>query len=375
VNIKKIISIILIILLVIVGMMACKEENDDASNDYDQSQYDDEDDSDLSGDEGENEGDDEDEDKSSEETKTFSLNDVAITVEFAQRVYTAMEEHSFESYRSIDTEKWKALSGEDKHQMYEAYLGMLEDLGFSVNTKDEQWLEHMDEDVDFYYGYLVWGFAFKNLGLEEYNGVNGDEILVRLYTYISGIEAGKYEPLHPEIFDIADDMTVEHYVSQYLLCVGGMHNVAQLTKAWTKAESWFTQTGTITPISTGDSFKDKKITYSFDGSEGKFTDAILDETDYMDVLIALAAISEDGTMLNDQIQISTKNVFDARKIFFLTQDDSGLISFAILTYDENQVKYVWDGKIINTSERTCFDNDSNFCYIDENGILQKIPMK
>lgn len=297
---------------------------------------------------------------------TLSLDDITITEAFARDVHTAMQTHSFENYNSITSEEWKTMGEEERHQVYEAFFGILTDLGFSVPTEESTWIEGMDEDADFYTDYLIWDLAFQNLGF------TGEDQLYALNSYIQGVDDGKYTSLHPEIFAAADDITVEYYEDQYLLCVGGNHNIAQLTKSWTTEESWFTQSGSVTPISTGDVFEDVSFSYSVGGSDGRFEEATFGEADLLLILKAIGAVAEDGTMQREQLQISAKSSFDAPQLFFLTQSDDGSIIFTVATYSEDDAMYVWDGKLFTTTERCCFDKDGNFCYIDNSGTLQTI---
>lgn len=180
--------------------------------------------------------------------------------------------------------------------------------------------------------------------------------------------------LHPEILAVADDPTVEYYVGSYLLCVGEGHNIVQMTRDWTLEESWFVQSGSLTPISTGDIFEDISVSYSVGGEYGVFTEASFSNSDLLPVLDAIGALDADGSMRTEQIQICAKSSFDAPILFVLTQDYDGLITFAALWYNELDGEYVWDGWLYETTEHCCFDQDGNFCYIDEYGVFQMISL-
>lgn len=303
---------------------------------------------------------------SSEQVNTFSLDDTPITEEFAREVHTVMQAYSFDYYKGITSEQWKVFGCDEKNQMYEAFFGMLTELEFPVNVTKDAWILTMDEDAGFYSDYRIWGFAFENLGLY------GAETLASLRGYIQGIEDGKYSALNSEIFAVADDITVEYYEGKYLLCVGGNHNIAQITKSWTTEDSMFDQSGSVTPVSTGDIFNDIDLSYYIGGSEGVFEYADIGDTDLLAILKTMGAIGDSGTMLCNQIQISAKSCSNAPKIFVLSQNDDGIITVAVLEYSGDIGMYIWDGNLLTTSERCCFDNDGNFCYVGKNGTLQSI---
>lgn len=299
------------------------------------------------------------------EIDTFSLDDMIITEEFAFEVHAVMQAHSFEDYKNIDAIQWGALNEEKKHQAYEVFFGILLDLGLPVNAEEVAWIKAMDEDADFYTDYLMWGFAFQNMGFTE------PEKLNLLDKYIQDIKEQKYAPLHPDIFNMADDITIEYNLGQYLLCTGGDHDMAQMTREWTTEETWFMTTGSITPVANDDIFEEERVEYSISGENGKMTTASIGEVNLLPVFRGMGALGEDGSMAHEQIQMSAKTTFDAPSLYILSEGTLGKINIAILKYSKDDKKYVWDNKVLVTNYRSCFSKDGAFCYIGENGELHE----
>lgn len=298
---------------------------------------------------------------------TTSLDNVEITDEFARVVYAALKKHSFEKYKTVTAVQWLAYTQEEKHQAYEDFSAIHKELGFKVNLEDA-WIRGMDEDAEFYStDYYIFSFAIRQMGFDD------PEVLFSLYNYAQGLDEEKYKSLHPKILSAADDITVEYYVGSYLLCIGGTHNIVQMTQKWTDQESSFIQTGSVTPTSTKDAFKDIDMDYTIGGEDGYFQQADFGAADLLPVFKAIGAIDKNGKMIQGQIQISAKGAFDAPKLFVLTQQSDGIIKFSVVEYDKDSTVYDWNGEVFTTSERCCFDKDGNFLYIDEAGTLQMIP--
>ncbi len=291
--------------------------------------------------------------------ETVSTGEIEKTTEFATMVYSVFSEFSYETYDDMTTEQWLELSAEEKQEAYETFAGIHEGLGLSVSPQEE-WLSAMDEDAEFYSERYVSGYAITNMGFED------PETLLALYRYAKGLSEGNYQPVHPEILAAADSLTVEYYSGSYLLCLGGSHSVAHLTRGWTEQESSFMQSGFVRPV--GDDSRD----YSIGGSEGSFTYADFGEFDLLPVLSGIGAIGESGELLGDQIDICARSMFDAPRLFVLTRQGDGPVTFAIAEYDADTGEYGWDGEVYMASDRCCFDVEGNFLYMDENGSLQTI---
>jgi len=366
---KKIIVVLLVLCLLLPCLAACEDDSysyggggyydDDGGGNG--SGYDDDDD---------NWWDDWD-DGNKNNNGAASLGDGPFTEELIYEIYSIMNSHSFEKYRSVidGEETWNSYSDAEKTALFETFSSMAKELGLSFSNSESQWRENMDEDCGYY---SLWAGAFISLS------INGDvqsrlSNFSSIFNYVRGLEDGKYSPLHPEILAAADSLTVEYYIGSYLLCVGGIHNISQITyKAMTHEEGIYYESGGITAVDGADIFSDDHLSYYISGGNGVIESVSFGETEFVPVLRAVGAIDGDGLMLNDQIQISAISEFNAPVLYVHTQDGNGLITVAAVRYNQNAGAYEWDGEMFNTSERTCFTKDGVFCYIDENGKLQKV---
>ncbi len=287
------------------------------------------------------------------------------TDEFAREVYSAFMDNAIDQYEDIVTEEWLEFSAEEKERVYDSISAMLIQLGFHPVPLNG-WIAEMDSDADFYSDYYIRSFAIENMGYDDADG------LWALFRYAEGMEEGAHGPLHPEILAAADVITIEYYLDSYLLCIGGTHCVTQMTREWMAQEPSFMQGGSVTPIDTGDIFENVSIDYIIYGENESFQRADFGDTDLLPVMRGIGAIADDGAMLGQQLQISARSTFNAPKLFVMTEAEDGLITFAVAVFDEASGIYNWDGEVIRTYERCCFDADGNFLYIDENGSLQTI---
>ena len=217
-------------------------------------------------------------------------------------------------------------------------------------------------------GYYTFDWsAFLSLSLEN-QGPRDLEYYARIYRYVRGVKDGKYPPLHPEILATADDITVEYRTGEYLLCVGSAHSIAEATKAWTTMDSFFYHSGSFHPIADSPD----AMEFSIGGEEGKMQSATFAGTDFMPVFRGIGALAQDGSLQNEMLQICAISVSCAPALYVLTQDASGLITVAVVRYDQSKGSYVWNGEMLTTKERCCFNDEDVFCYINENETLQQM---
>lgn len=297
---------------------------------------------------------------------TFSIDDIPITEAYIGQVYKVMQLHSLDDYKTITTEEWMMFDQNKKHQVYEVFLSILLDLEFPVNTKEETWMEEMDRLADFYQERMIWFYAFESLGL------TGGDKLSALHSYAQGIEDEKYEPLHPEILAVADSVTIEYHRGEYMLCLGGEHEIIHLTKEESTQESCFELDGFIVAIPKEDMFETEHIDYTIAGEDGKMTLAEVGDAELLSVFKAMGAIGEDGSMVHKKIQISANDSFNAPSLYILSETDQKEIKIALMKYSQSSEKYVWNNQLLTTSERTCFSKDGYFCYINKDGELSQI---
>lgn len=359
---KKIIVLLLSLCLLLPFLAACEDDsysngggyfNDDENGNYSNDSIDDND----WNDDGNNNGN--------------SLGKGPFTEESINEIYSIMNSHSFEEYRSIinGEETWNSYDDAAKSALFETFSSMAKELGFSFSNSESEWRDNMDEDCGYY---ALWANAFLSLSLNG-DGQSKVENYASIFNYVKGIENGKYSPLHPEILAAADNLTVEYYIGSYLLCVGGNHNISQITyKAMTDEGGIYYESGGVTAVDGADIFSDDHLSYEISGGNGIIDSVSFGNTEFVPILQAIGAIDGDGLMLNDQIQISAINVFNAPVLYIHTQDENGLITVAVVRYNQNSGAYEWNGEMFNTSERTCFTKDGIFCYIDDNGTLQHI---
>ena len=353
---KKIIALLLCLCLLLPLLASCEDDSYDGGYYYD-------DDEEYSDDD-EEYGDDDDKN---------SLGEDPFTEELVYEIYSIMESYSFEKYKSImDAEEiWNSYSDAEKKEVFEDFSSMAKELGLGFSADESKWRENMPENVDYY---TLWASAFLSLSLNDWDSQGKLETFVGVFNYVKGIEEGKYSPLHPEILGATDSVTVEYYLGSYLLCVGGAHNISQITyKAMTDEGGIYYESGGVTAVEGADIFSDDHLNYSISGGNGIIESVSFGDTEFVPVLQAIGAIDGDGEMLNDQIQISAINVFNAPVLYIHTQDESGLITIAAVRYDQSSGNYNWDGAMFATTERSCFTKDGVFCYIDEDGILQQWP--
>jgi len=356
---KKIITLLLGLCLILPGLASCKEK-DDVSNDTADYEYND----DNYIDENDENYDD------TEENTGFALIDGIMTEELAYEIYTIMDLYSFGEYRYItdSEETWNAYTDDEKTELFENISAMATELGLIYSCSSEsEWLEKMNEDVNYY---SLWASAYMSLSMDT-ESQRKMETCSNVYYYVQGIEDGKYSPLHPEILAKTDSYTVEYYQGDYLLCIGGSHNITQITREFANNDyGIFTQSGSVTSVVKEDIFESEDASYYISGGEGKFENVDFGDADFIPILQSLGAADDDGTLINEQIQISAITLFNAETLYIHTQDGEGLIKFAVVRFNEDTNLYEWDGEIFVTPERTCFGEDKIFRYIDENGTLQ-----
>lgn len=295
----------------------------------------------------------------------------SITEELAYEIYSVMDSHSFEDYinGTYSGDEWNSYSGAVKTELFENVSAMANDLGLGYSTSESKWLDKMSQNVG---SYSFWGSAFISLSL-NYGSQDKLENYVSIFHYVKGIEEGKYSPLHPEILAAADSLTVEYYIGSYLLCIGGSHNISQITyEAMTDESGIYYESGSVTAVDGADIFGDDNHSYTISGGDGAIESASFGDAELAYVFRAIGAVDGNGIMMNDQIQISAISTFNAPVLYIHTQDDSGLITVAPVRYNKSEKVYDWDGEMFTTQYRTCFNKSGVFCYIDENGILQQI---
>lgn len=292
--------------------------------------------------------------------------DEPLTEARANEIYAVFQSRSYETYRAIENsaEAWNACSDAEKTRVFEDFSAMAQGLGFPVGVTESQWSEAMASNVG-YYTY-DWS-AFLSLSL-EIHGPRDLEYYADIYRYVRGVKDGKYPPLHPEILATADDITVEYRTGEYLLCVGAAHSIMEATKAWTTMDSFFYQSGSVTPIADSPD----AMAYSIGGEDGKMQSATFAETDFMPVFRDIGALAQDGSLQNEMLQICAIDASRAPVLYVLTQDASGLITVAVVRYDQSGGGYIWNGEMLTTKERCCFNDEDVFCYIDESETLQQI---
>ena len=162
-------------------------------------------------------------------------------------------------------------------------------------------------------------------------------------------------------------MTIEYYTGSYLLCTGGDHNIQQMTFDWTVEENSFNVSGFITAVETDDIFTDESVSYTISGENGVFNSAEFGSADFLPIFESIGAIDENGAFLTQQINICAVNVFDAGTLFVLSEEDVGIITIAVVEYDESKGQYVWDGQTYTSGSRCCFNKDNEFYYADIEG--------
>ncbi len=301
-----------------------------------------------------------------EDDEKSSFLDKPMTAERAKEIYAAFAEvyASYGDYMDLydeeATAKWKSYDADARTLMYQQFSEIAQKLGLSAKYDEAEWIEDMD--------YYTSGTLFYR-GLLSLDADNDSHFpyLQSVYSYQKGLESGKYEPLDDRILAAADNLTIEQYKGAYLLCTGGDHNIQQMTYDWTMEEDSFNASGSITAVKTDDIFKDISVPYYISGENGVFNNVEFAGTDFLPIFKGIGAIDENGTFLTQQINICAVNVFDAGTLFVLSEEELGIITIAVVEYDEAAGKYVWDGETHTSRSRCCFNKDNEFYYADIEG--------
>lgn len=300
-----------------------------------------------------------------EDDAESSFFDEPMTAERAEEIYTVFVNASYEEYREPSDEEatatWESYDAEARTSMYQQFSEIAEALGLSVNSTEAEWIEHMD----YYSSGSLFSRALISLDMDNdaYLGY-----LRSIYSYQKGLNEGKYGPLDATILAVADNLVIEQYIGSNLLCVGGDHNIEQVTYEWTMQEESFAAGGSVTAVKTDDIFTDEKVSYFINGQKGIFETVEFGSTDLLPVFKGIGAIDTNGAFLTKQVDICAVNLFDAEILYILSQDEAG-ITIAVVVFDESQGKYVWDEQIYTAIERCCFTKDNEFCYLDAEGEL------
>jgi hypothetical protein len=290
-----------------------------------------------------------------------------MTAARVEEIYTILKDAFYEEYNLYTAEEataeWETYDDEMRTLLYEQHCEIARELGIPVNFDEYDWIEYMNSDT-----------RYNNLLVRSLLSLGNNDVqylskMIGVYTYQKGVIEGDYESLHDDILATADDLTVEYYTDTYLLCVGGNHLIEQMVRGWSVEEESFGAGGTITAVKEDDTYDAVKVSYAVNGANGVFNTAEFGGTDILPILRDMGAIDDSNTFLAEQIDICAVNVFDAEQIFVLSQEYSGTITIAVLTYDEIASAYVWDGQILTTDERCCFSKDNRFYYIDYEGYL------
>ncbi len=295
-----------------------------------------------------------------------SLLDEPMTPERAEAIFTAFAVNSYEDYVELSEEAWQAISADERTAMYEKFSAIAEEIGLKVSKSESEWLASMDWNIDTSNLFLC---ALMSLG---YNNTAEMTYLQSVYSYQKGVYDGKYMPLPDEILAVADNLRVEYNSGSYLLCVGGDHNIEQVTYEWTTQEESFYTSGSVTAVKTDDIFTNVKVPYSINGQNGVFANAKFGETDFLPIFKGIGAIDDNGAFLTEQIDICAVNVFDAEILYVLSREELGIITIAVVEFDEAESKYVWDGQTFTARDRCCLNRDNEFCYVDLEGSLQNL---
>lgn len=295
-----------------------------------------------------------------------SLLDEPMTAERAEKIYLAFANNSYEDYVDLSQEAWEAKNAGERTEMYEKFSAIAKEIGLKVSKSESEWLESMDWNIDMYNLFLC---SLVSLDVD-----NADQIqyLQSLYSYKKGLLNEKYEALDEKILAAADNLRVEYNLGTYLLCVGGDHNIEQMTYEWTTEEESFAASGSVTAVKTDDIFTNVKVSYSINGQKGIFKTVQFASTDLRPVFEGIGAIDANGAFLTEQIDICAVNVFDAEILYILSKEELGIVTIAVVEFDESQNEYVWDGQSFTARDRCCFNKDNEFCYIDLDGNLQNL---
>lgn len=282
-----------------------------------------------------------------------------FTPENVDQLYPSLKALSFEKYWRAFQEDWDGYSESERRGIYGGIVRFAQATG-DVPRKDyDTWAE----DIAAYLGGNdnVWYCASKAMGL------NLDALpnAVSLFYYAQGLEQGDDPPLHPEILATADSLDIA-YGDDRLLCLNRNHSVVFINKEWTTAEDIFYHSGSVQPKGGDD------LSLYVEGEDGRMTRSTLGGFDLMNVYAGMGALEADGSLRNNAIQICTYVFSDEVRLFVLTQDEAGVISIAILEYNEGKGSFAWDGQLITTTEQCCFSPDGEFCYIDDTGTMVRI---
>ncbi len=295
-----------------------------------------------------------------------SFLDKPMTAQRAEEIYAAFAEvyASYGDYMGLydeeATAKWKSYDADARASMYQQFSEIAQKLGLSTKCNESEWIEDMDS-------YTSGTLFYRGLLSLDADNDKHFPYLQSVYNYQKGLENGKYEPLDDRILAAADNLTIEQYTGSYLLCTGGDHNIQQMTYDWTVEESSFNASGSITAVKTDDIFKDESVSYTISGENGVFNNAEFGSTDFLPIFKGIGAIDENGAFLTQQIGICAVNVFDAGTLFVLSEEKLGIITIAVVEYDEAAGKYVWDGQTYTSRSRCCFTKDNEFYYADIEG--------
>ena len=304
----------------------------------------------------------------SDDNSNSAAGDGPLTEDRAYEIHAVFKAYSFDEYYSSAGANWSGKDDTERTAMFDDFFGMASDLGIPFSVSEEEWIENMD-----WYGedsYSLWYRGFSSLSF-SYTYDSVIQHYVSVFQYVEGLEAGEYDPLHPEILAVADSLTIEYYADRPMLCLGGVHNISQIfIDSMNDAGGVYYESGSVTAVEGADIFGDDNHDYSIEGGNGVIDRAEFGDTDLVQVFRAIGAIDDSGEMQNELIQISAISVFNAPILFVLTQDAAGLITFAPVRYSDGA--YDWDGEVFTTIERTCFSATGAFCYIDGDGSLRTI---
>ena len=296
----------------------------------------------------------------------FSILDTPMTPQRAEEIYAAFAKVSAShgDYMHLSDEeataKCKSYDADAKALMYQQFSGIARKLGLRTKRSEAEWIQ----DMDVYKSGTLFYRALLSLDADNDNDL---PYLQSVYSYQKGLKSGKYAPLDDRILAVADNLTIEYYTGSYLLCTGGDHIIQQMTYDWTVEEASFNASGSITAVKTDDIFKDESVSYYISGENGVFSTVEFGSTDFLPILRGIGAIDKNGAFLTQQINICAVNVFDAGTLFVLSQEESGIITIAVVEYDRSQGKYVWNGETYISRSRCCFNRDNEFTYADIEG--------
>lgn len=295
-----------------------------------------------------------------------------MTPERMEEIYSLMIACSYEEYVGMGGREWHALPAAEKTAFIENLLLLADSLGADTSGRDlpamvdsfDTW-HYADED-EAGYGASLWTTGARMLDIPDFSYYQS------VYSYKKALEAGEIAPLPDPLIPLADSFEPQRYVDLYLLCLGGDHQIANITREWATKESSFMYSGSIDAFE-ADGFEGSR-SFSYSGSDGVLGRMdIGNSTDALPVLAAIGATSADGTLLHDPIDFYAVSLWEAPQLYILSKDESGTVHIAMLSFNRQSDAYEWDGNLYVTNDLCCFSRDGNFCYVDENGTLQTLP--